>query len=342
MSEKAWPQTAEAEVKGRIFFSHASEDAVVLGELKAYLQRKFNNTIDVFLSPQSIGLAEEWKDSLERGLQGSRLMLCFLSESSFRSIWIHFEVGFALASKSHCKIVPVGIKGFDVRRLKEPVSWFQGVNLRSRSDLELLFRRINAEFNWSHPWKVSQPDFLRVFKGWTPDWHRFVRSISISCPFVPTVLEELRKDAASATIPSHPGGFRNGEIDFWVDHLTDSGGCLHIEIARTVLSEDLLQRLELLLDRLASPGEKTIRIALSQLCAIDEHRAGADWLIEHHHYSSSGGRLDAGNFAFRIKPELATHSASVEMWSQEQRVCYLIRELIVTLIQDQVLMARSP
>lgn len=51
-------------------------------------------------------------------------MFVFVSPESLSSSWIYFESGFAYAKG--VKVIPIGIKGVDIGKLKPPLNLLQG------------------------------------------------------------------------------------------------------------------------------------------------------------------------------------------------------------------------
>ena len=79
----------------KLFVSHRDADKVAVSELKEALE---NYGISAFVAHQNIEHDEEWQKEIERALVTMDLMLVFMTEKFFESIWTNQEIGYALGS----------------------------------------------------------------------------------------------------------------------------------------------------------------------------------------------------------------------------------------------------
>jgi hypothetical protein len=150
-------------VKPIVFLSHSSIDEIPLRTLKDILVKKTGGAIDLFLSSdgESIPLGRNWVHEIEQALDKSKLMFVFVSPSSIRSSWIHFESGYAYSKG--ISVVPIGILGIDLGQIAPPLSLLQGFNITSVSGLNNLIAIINKSFEHSHDEAFTLEEFDSIF-----------------------------------------------------------------------------------------------------------------------------------------------------------------------------------
>lgn len=146
-------------MKPIVFFSHSSNDKLLLNKLKESILFKTNNAIEIFLSSdgQSIPFGKNWIYSIEKALHDTSLMFVFLSPNSIHSNWIYFESGYSYSKD--IEVVPIGILGVDLNQIKPPLNLLQGFNITSHDGLNNLIKTINAKFKLSCPLNYSADDY---------------------------------------------------------------------------------------------------------------------------------------------------------------------------------------
>jgi hypothetical protein len=144
--------------KPATFFSHSSQDKHALAKLKEQFLTKTGGSIDVFLSSdgQSIPFGRNWVHRVEQALNDAKLMVVFVTPSSLRSNWLHFEAGYAYSKK--IQVVPVGI-GIDLTTVGAPLNLLQGFNITSEAGLNNLIAVVNEAFGHAHAESFTIEDF---------------------------------------------------------------------------------------------------------------------------------------------------------------------------------------
>lgn len=154
-----------------IFFSHSSNDALVVGRIKERLKGLIGESPQIFLSSdgESIPFGKRWLAEIEEALKEAKLMFAFCSENSVKSSWVLFEIGHA--SGRDVKVIPVGLPGFDIGRLPPPVNALQGFTLRDHRGLNNLIEEINRAHGTKHAEQFAEADFNAIFEGYRPANH---------------------------------------------------------------------------------------------------------------------------------------------------------------------------
>jgi len=118
-----------------------------------------SKTVDVFQSSdgESIPFGNNWIHKIEENLNKTKIMLVFISPRSILSSWIYFESGFAYAKE--VKVIPIGIDGIDVGRLKPPLNLLQGFNISNADGINNIIAILNREFECSFEESYVQKDY---------------------------------------------------------------------------------------------------------------------------------------------------------------------------------------
>ena len=147
--------------KPTTFFSHSSHDKAALLKLKGLFLAKTGGSIDVFMSSdgQSISFGKNWVHSVEQALEQTKLMLVFVTPSSLRSSWLHFESGFAYSKG--IQVVPIGL-GIDLSTVGAPLSLLQGFNATSEAGFNNIIAVANQVFAHSHAETFTPDDFRLI------------------------------------------------------------------------------------------------------------------------------------------------------------------------------------
>src|SRR5205823_2589682 len=102
----------------KVFISHSSEDRVfVETELLSLLR---NNQIDTWYSQEDIHTADQWEQSIRKGLEDSDWFLVVMSPRSATSPWVRREVHWAIEERPN-RVVPVLLETCD------PKDWHLGL-----------------------------------------------------------------------------------------------------------------------------------------------------------------------------------------------------------------------
>ena len=197
--------------KPTIFFSHNSHDADILKLLKDLFVRKTGGSISVFLSSdgQSIKLGHNWVHSIEKALNSARIMVVFVTDNSIESSWIYFESGHAYAKG--IRVIPVGLGGAQIGRIRPPLSLLQGFNITDHEGLNNLLEVVNEEFGHSHSDRFTQDDYQELARFFSP-------SIGDTAPFG-RYTESLSVIIISAIFKGHEiFGDHEKDIERYSDH----------------------------------------------------------------------------------------------------------------------------
>lgn len=146
--------------KDVVFFSHSSIDTEAINYIKERIIQFTGNAIKIFLSSdgQSIPLGSNWIHKIEEGLEKAKIMFVFISKDSINSSWIYFESGYSYSKK--IKVIPVGINGADISKLKPPLSLLQGFNITDTDSMNNIIGVINNELDLSFPDGFSNDDLI--------------------------------------------------------------------------------------------------------------------------------------------------------------------------------------
>ena len=146
-------------LKPTIFFSHSSLDKDYISKLRLMILNATSQTVDIFQSSdgESIPFGNNWVHKIEENLNKTKIMLVFVSSKSIMSSWIYFESGFAYAKD--VKVIPIGIEGIDVGKLKPPLNLLQGFNISSADGINNIIAILNKEFNYAFEESFTQKDY---------------------------------------------------------------------------------------------------------------------------------------------------------------------------------------
>jgi hypothetical protein len=148
--------------KPTIFFSHSSIDREYITELQKGVNNRTSGTINIFQSSdgESIPFGNNWVHKIEENLHKAKIMFVFISPESLSSSWIYFESGFAYAKG--VKVIPIGIKGVDIGKLRPPLNLLQGFNLVSEAGMNNIISILNDEFSCNFSTSFSSDDFKKI------------------------------------------------------------------------------------------------------------------------------------------------------------------------------------
>jgi hypothetical protein len=151
--------------KPTIFFSHSSIDRDYITELQNGVNDRTSGTINIFQSSdgESIPFGNNWVHKIEENLHKAKIMFVFISPESLSSSWIYFESGFAYAK--NVKVIPIGIKGVDIGKLRPPLNLLQGFNLISEAGMNNIISILNKEFfcDFSDDFNLDDYNKLAIF-----------------------------------------------------------------------------------------------------------------------------------------------------------------------------------
>ncbi len=101
-------------MKPKIFISHSHQDK----EFVLWLVRELNQVgIDVWWDAQELVTGDYIKDKIKDGIQASSAFIIILSQNSFKSTWVQYELNSALlfnATKNNIRIIPIKIDKSEV------------------------------------------------------------------------------------------------------------------------------------------------------------------------------------------------------------------------------------
>lgn len=148
--------------KPTIFFSHSSIDRDYISELQKGVNERTSGTVNIFQSSdgESIPFGNNWVHKIEENLHKAKIMFVFVSPESLSSSWIYFESGFAYAK--NVKVIPIGIKGVDIGKLRPPINLLQGFNLVSEAGMNNIISILNDEFNCSFSASFNTDDYEKI------------------------------------------------------------------------------------------------------------------------------------------------------------------------------------
>jgi hypothetical protein len=148
--------------KPTIFFSHSSIDRDYITELQNGVNNRTSGTINIFQSSdgESIPFGNNWVHKIEENLHKAKIMFVFISPKSLSSSWIYFESGFAYAK--NVKVIPIGIKGVDIGKLRPPLNLLQGFNIISEAGMNNIISILNSEFSCNFSDSFDSNDFKKL------------------------------------------------------------------------------------------------------------------------------------------------------------------------------------
>ena len=195
-----------------IFFSHSSNDAMVVGRIKDRLTALIGESPRIFVSSdgESIPFGKRWVAEVEAALRDAKLMFAFCSENSVKSSWVLFEIGHA--SGRDVQVIPVGLPGFDIGRLPAPVNALQGFTLRDHRGLNNLVEEINRAHGLTHTEEFTEDDFNTIFEGYRPANH-----LSLAIDNLNFYLEDNLRVELDKAISETARLFKNRGYEFQVN-----------------------------------------------------------------------------------------------------------------------------
>ncbi|MFM5842327.1 toll/interleukin-1 receptor domain-containing protein [Aeromonas sanarellii] len=148
--------------KPTIFFSHSSIDRDYISELQRGVNERTSGTVNIFQSSdgESIPFGNNWVHKIEENLHKAKIMFVFVSPESLASSWIYFESGFAYAK--NVKVIPIGIKGVDIGKLRPPLNLLQGFNLVSEAGMNNIISILNNTFQCSFSTSFNANDYAKI------------------------------------------------------------------------------------------------------------------------------------------------------------------------------------
>lgn len=148
--------------KPTVFFSHSSIDRDYISELQKGVNERTSGTVNVFQSSdgESIPFGNNWVHKIEENLHKAKIMFVFVSPESLSSSWIYFESGFAYAK--NVRVIPIGIKGVDIGKLRPPLNLLQGFNLVSEAGMNNIISILNNTFQCSFPASFNAGDYAKI------------------------------------------------------------------------------------------------------------------------------------------------------------------------------------
>ena len=110
----------------QVFISYASNDAIFADLTKMKLKEA---EIRVWLDHGELRGGEEWRNSIDRGITNSDVMLVILTPSSCESPYVTYEWGFALGKEK--KVIPILLQDTQIHPRLEVLQYLDFRNLRS-------------------------------------------------------------------------------------------------------------------------------------------------------------------------------------------------------------------
>lgn len=148
--------------KPTVFFSHSSIDRDYISVLQKGVNERTSGTINIFQSSdgESIPFGNNWVHKIEENLLKAKIMFVFVSPESLSSSWIYFESGFAYAK--NVRVIPIGIKGVDIGKLRPPLNLLQGFNLVSEEGMNNIVSILNNTFQCNFPASFNAGDYAKI------------------------------------------------------------------------------------------------------------------------------------------------------------------------------------
>jgi len=128
----------------QVFISHSSKDQELAGLLARLLRSALNlsatdircTSVDGYRLPGGA----DFSDQIRKELLGARVFIGLISEVSFRSTWVLFELGARWGARKH--LLPLLAPGVSPGILKGPVSQLNALRCDSQSELHQLVTEI--------------------------------------------------------------------------------------------------------------------------------------------------------------------------------------------------------
>lgn len=148
-----------------LFISHITEEKELANELKKFLENKFSDKLDVFVSSNehSIELGQDWLDRITFSLKNCFIELILCSCESVKRPWINFEAGAGWARENN-NVIPICHSGMLPANLPLPLNLLQGISCSSLLDLQKLIKLIAEKLNLEKP-SLECHDFIDFTKS---------------------------------------------------------------------------------------------------------------------------------------------------------------------------------
>ena len=133
----------------QVFISYASKDSIFADLTKMKLKEA---GIRVWLDHGELRGGEEWRDSIDRGIDSSDTMLVILTPNSFKSPYVTYEWGFALGKEK--KVIPVLLEDSQIHPRLEVLQYLDFRDPRS-GPWDELYEEIKKSANAKNANSVS-------------------------------------------------------------------------------------------------------------------------------------------------------------------------------------------
>jgi hypothetical protein len=149
-------------MKPRVFISFSSQDEPIASALKAKLVRAAGEELDFFLSADDIPAGSNWPAYLEQKLEAADAVVIVMTYAAAASAWVFFEAGYVYSK--HRPVIPIGVLGLIVERQPPPISFLQGINMRSCDDLNRLVKLLNERLGTNCRDVFTESDYSELFE----------------------------------------------------------------------------------------------------------------------------------------------------------------------------------
>lgn len=127
-----------------IFISHSSDDEELAHLIGQQIENACDNQVKAFVARYSIPAGETWRDDILQNLKAAQVLIVLVSESSSRSRWVGFEIGYlwpriSRKGKEKLPVYPLCLPGNTVF---SPLDGIQGKSLDNFEELVGVFEKI--------------------------------------------------------------------------------------------------------------------------------------------------------------------------------------------------------
>lgn len=149
--------------KPKVFISHITEDAELAKWLKEIIDKKFLETLDVFVSSNDdcIKLGDNWINTIKDSLNNSELIIVLCSPISISRPWINFETGAGWLKG--IPVIPLCHSGLTPSKLPVPINSLQGGIISDENDIKKLFKKLSEISHTGCP-EYTDKDFFEATK----------------------------------------------------------------------------------------------------------------------------------------------------------------------------------
>lgn len=142
-----------------IFISHINEERDIAIAVKEFIDKKFLNIANVFLSSheESLKLGDEWFITIKTSLKNCKIIIILCSPLSINKPWINFEAGAGWIKD--IPVIPLCHSGLSIEKLPFPLKSFQGGILNNKEDIKKLFNVIAKILDIKTP-KINKKEFF--------------------------------------------------------------------------------------------------------------------------------------------------------------------------------------